>query len=218
MRLIGLFAAMMIGAAATAGAVDYVMDRAAVDAAVTLGQSRTERERLRYHADYRFAIGKPPIDYVEIVTPFRRVVLAAEARALVGDRRFGQRQAMELLAAADGQLDVRVEVTFHPLNTYVGVPGYAIKLVMRETRSAKAPVTPVSMESIPRYGARVDGTPVFLPAPGAGSGGQSQPLLGGTVMAHFDGRVVDANGSYNVIVEEAGKEIGRIGVDLGKLR
>ena len=217
MRLIWIVAAVA-AATGTGGAVDVAMDRAAVDAAVTLGQSRTERERLRYHADYRFTINRPPLDYVEVVTPFRRVVLAAEARALAGDRRFGQRQALELLAAADGQLDVRVELTFHPLNTYVGVPEYGIQLVTRAARPAQAPVAPVSVERIPRYGARVDGTPVFRPAPGAAGGGKSQPLLGGTVVAHFDGPSLDTNGNYEVIMEDAGKELGRVSVDFGKLR
>lgn len=214
MRLIWIFAA--VAAASTTGrAVDFAMDRAAVDAAVTLGQSRTERERLRFHADYRLTIKRPPIDYVEIITPFRRVVLAAEARALVGDRRFGQRQALELLSAADGQLDVRVELTFHPLNTYVGVPEYEVQLV---ASGGRTPIAPVSVEGIPRYGARVDGAPVFLPASGAADGGKGQPLLGGTVVAHFDGRALDATGRYDVIVEDAGKELGRVSVDFSKLR
>jgi hypothetical protein len=217
MRLIWVVAAVA-AATATVRAVDVAMDRASVDAAVTLGQSRTERERLRYHADYRFSINKPPIDYVEIVTPFRRLVLAAEARALVGDRRFGQRQALELLAAAGGQLDVRVELTFHPLNTYVGVPEYTIRLVTGEASPARAAVTPLSVESIPRYGARVDGTPVFLPAPGGAGGEKSQPLLGGTVVAHFEGGAFDANGRYDVTIQEAGKELGRVGVDFGRVR
>lgn len=210
--------AAVAAATPTARAVDVAMDRAAVDAAVTLGQSRTERERLRYHADYRFAINKPPIDYVDIVTPFRRVVLAAEARALVGDRRFGQRQALELLGAAGGQLDVRVELTFHPLNTYVGVPDYTIELVAGEARPARAALAPIAVESIPRYGARVDGTPVFLPAPGGGGGDKSQPLLGGTVVAHFEGGGFEANGRYDVTIQEAGKELGRVGVDFARLR
>ena len=210
--------AAIVMAATAAGAMDVVMDRASVDAAVTLGQSRNERDRMRYHADYRSTINKPPIDYVEIVTPFRLVVLAAEAQALAGDRRFGQRQALELLAAADGQVDIRVELTFHPLNTYAGVPGYTIRLEERGGRSAAPAVSPRTFERIPRYGVRVDGIPLGLAAPGARTDGQSQPLLGGTVVAHFDGTALNPVGNYEVIVEEAGKELGRTRADFAKLR
>ena len=62
------------------------------------------------------------MDYLEIVTPFRRIVLAAQARAGAGDRRFGQREALEIEAAAPGQIDLYAELTFHPLNTFVLVP------------------------------------------------------------------------------------------------
>jgi hypothetical protein len=217
MRLICGIAAIVMAATA-AGAMDVVMDRASVDAAVTMGQSRSERDRMRYHADYRSTINKAPIDYVEIVTPFRRVVLAAEAQARAGDRRFGQRQALELLAAADGQVDILVELTFHPQNTYVGVPEYTIRLEERGGRLATSAISPQTFERMPRYGVRVDGIPLGLAVPGAAAGGQSQPLLGGTVVAHFDGNALNPVGTYEVIVEEAGKELGRARADFAKLR
>ncbi len=60
------------------------------------------------------------MDFVDVVTPFRRVVMAAESRARQGDHRFGQRDALELLPRSTaGTSTIRAEFTFHPLNTFV---------------------------------------------------------------------------------------------------
>ena len=59
-------------------------DLQAVNDAIAIGQSRVESVRLRFHEPYRIRVAQPPVDYVDVVTPFRRVVLAAEERARVG--------------------------------------------------------------------------------------------------------------------------------------
>jgi hypothetical protein len=204
------------GRASAAGrGVDLEMDRTAIGEALSLGQSRIDRDRVRFHEPYRTIVGKPPLDYIDFITPFRRVVLAAESRMRAGDRSFGQRQALELAAAADNELDVVVEFSFHPLNNYVGVPDYRLRL---ERGPGGVATLPRSSERVPRYGVRVDGVPPSAPAPGAVAPGKSQPLLGGTLIAHFAGRRLDAAGVYDVVVEEAGKELGRVRADFGRLR
>jgi len=206
--------------AAAPAAVDLALDANDVAAAIALGQSRIERDRVRFHQPYRTIVGKAPLDYIDIVTPFRRVVIAAEASVLAGDRTFGQRKALELAAATDLELDIIAELTFHPLNNYVGVPAYTIRLEHRgpgsDPRAPVSGVRPRTFELIPRYGMRVDG------APPSGSGGitpgKSQPLLGGALIAHFDGKTLDATGAYDVVIGEAGKELARARVNLAALR
>jgi len=187
-----LAGACVLLAATTAAAVDLVMDRPAVDAAVRTGQSSSDRDRARFHAAYRLLVGNAPLDAVDLITPFRRVVLAAETRARLGDRMFGQRQALEILKTSGNQVDIVAEFTFHPLHAFVGVPNYTIRL---------GAVTPIMIDRIPRY------------APGP-----SSPMTGGTVIAHFDGKSLSATAVYEVIVEEAGKELARARVDFGMLR
>jgi hypothetical protein len=184
-----------------------------VDEAILIGQSRILADRTRFHAPYRITVGQAPVDYVEVVTPFRRVVLAADQRAQIGDRSFGQQKGLELLQAANGQFDFNVELTFHPLNTYVGIPPYDVTLVRGAMR-----IKPVTLDRQPRYGARVEGLPPAVPAPGTFIPGGSQPMLGGTVIARFAGDAVDANGMIELVVSDAGKELARARVDLGKLR
>ena len=204
----------MFCATAPLPAVQMMLDPRAVSEAIAIGQTRVDADRARFHGPYRLAVNRAPIDFIEVVTPFRRVALHAESRARVGDRLFGQRQALEMLNAAPAELDVWVELTFHPQNNYVGVPAYEVALIAGGAR-----IPPRSAERVPRYGPRVDGEPLPLPVPGGiALPGGSQPLLGGTIMARFDGRLLNVNGVYDVVIVEGRTELARVRVDLAKLR
>src|SRR5688500_14301934 len=94
----------------------------AIDEAIGIGKSQIAPARARYHAAYRLAVGPPPVDYIEVVTRCRRVVMAAEERAATGDRLFGERDALAILKARPEPLELFVELTFHPMNAYAAVP------------------------------------------------------------------------------------------------
>jgi hypothetical protein len=202
-------------AAVGMSAVQLTLEPRAVSEAIAIGQSRVDKDRRAFHAPYRVQINKAPIDFIDIVTPFRRVALHAEARARVGDRSFNQRQAFDLLATDPAEVEVWVELTFHPQHTYVGVPSYAVSLLDR----AGARIMPRAVDREPRFGARVDGEPLRIPVPGGlARAGVSEPMLGGTVMAQFDGRALNPVGTYDVVVEDERREMARVRVELGKLR
>lgn len=201
-------------AAAAAAPVEVPVGPGSVSEAISIGQYRPERERARFHAPYRLAVNKPPIDYIEVVTPFRRVVLVAESRAETGDRLFSQRQGLELLATSPSIVEMWLEVTFHPQNTYVAVPGYEMSLT--DSRGLRIP--PQGYERTPRYVPRVEGNTRPLPVPGGAPLGTGQPLLGGTVIARFDLNRLSASGVYDMVIEEGRKELARVRADLGKLR
>jgi hypothetical protein len=185
-----------------------------VDEAILIGQSRIAADRARFHAPYRITVGQAPVDYVDVITPFRRVVLAAEQRLQIGDRSFGQQQALELLQAANGQFDVIVELTFHPLNTFVGIPPYTVTLLEGTNR-----IEPVALDRRPRFGARLEGLPSPLPTPaGALVPSGSQPMLGGTLVARFAGDAIDVEAAMDLVVAESGQTLARTRIDLGRLR
>jgi hypothetical protein len=207
LAVIGLVALQM-----AATAMQASLDRQTLSEAAALGQSRSERDRARFHAPYRLTVSKAPVDFIEVITPFRRVVLEAEARALTGDRSFGQRQAMELLGSGPPTVDVIVEMTFHPLHTFVGVPAYGMTLVAR----GAPPVQPRSIDRIPRHGPRVEGAP--LPAPRGIPLPTDEPMLGGSMIGHFDALVLDPSGQYDVVIDDAGRELARARADLGRMR
>jgi hypothetical protein len=196
-------------------AIQTNMDLRAIDEALILGRTAIERERARFHEPYRLKVGRAPVDYIELVTPFRRIVLAVQERAALGDRGFGQRQAIELLASAEDQLDVYAELTFHPLNTYIGVPDYEVALMAGKGIRLDAR----AIDRLPRWTPRGPGLPPAVATPtGLLIGPPGQPLIGGTVIARFDVRALDAKGTYDVIVSERGEERARATGDVGKLR
>jgi hypothetical protein len=207
-----LLAALLVGSP-VAGFVP-AGDQRLIAEAIGIGQSRTA-VRTRYHQPYRVQVARPPIDYIEIVTPFRRVVLLAEERARLGSRLFGQREAMAALGDRSDVVEVLVEATFHPLNVYVGVPEYDVELV---ATSPVARITPRNISRVPRYGARVEGVPYSFPFPAPNLPGGSQPLTGGTIAASFDAGTLNPNGVYEVVVSEKGTELARAPVNLGQFR
>ena len=204
--------------AATGGAgYEPLLDEHAIAEAIAMGQSRIDARRTRFYGQYRVPVSRAPVDYIEVVTPFRRVVLAAEARARVGDRPLGQGEARDALAEGGDQIELFVELTFHPHNTYLGVPSFDVALMA--VGATAPPITPRNVQRAPRYGARVEGTPLLFPFPlAAPAPAGSQPLLGGTVIAQFDARLLKANGAYEVVLSETGKELARGRMNLATMR
>jgi hypothetical protein len=143
-------------------------------------------------------------------------VLVAEQRARAGDRSFGQRQALSTPGAIADELELRVELTFHPLNTFVAVPDYTVALA---GPAAADRIPPRTFERVPRYAPRVEAPPSVTPVPGAANLPRgSQPILGGTLMARFDLRLVDPGRAYDVVISEGATEVARSRMNLARLR
>jgi hypothetical protein len=211
----GLLLASLLALGAAAGAFEQALDPRSLAEAIELGQSRIDDMRSRFHAVYHIDLMQPPVDYLEVVTPFRRVALDAEARTRAGERLYGQREALAALGDNPSRVDIVAELTFHPLNNYVGVPDFTIALVP----PGGTPIAPRNLTRIPRFGPRLSGTPLPYPYVTGPPGRQgSQPLLGGSVTATFDGNALDARGTYVVLVRESGKDVAKASVDLGRLR
>ena len=196
-------------------AMQTTLDRRAIEEAIVMGQSRFDRERSRFHAAYRVTVSRSPVDWIDVITPFYRVALAAEGRARLGDRGFGQREALAALAAAPNLVELLVELTFHPQNTFVGVPAYDVSL----TRAQDKPIKALYINRYPRFGPRTEASGPTLPNPNAAPVlGTGQPMLGGTMVVQFAADALDANGRYDIVIAEGGKEPVRAGLDFGKMR
>ena len=203
--------------AATTGLVSFerTLDPRSLSDAIDMGQSRIDDLRSRFHALYHVEVAHAPIDYIEVVTPFRRVALEAEARTRAGERLFGQRQALATLGTEPSRVDIVVEMTFHPLNNFVGVPTYAVAL---QAGAEAAPVLPHQISHIPRFGPRLSTARPYPYSVGTPPQKGGQPLLGETIVATFDGLALEAQGSYFAVISDSGKEVARARVDFAKLR
>jgi hypothetical protein len=204
----------LISAIASPFAVEPVLDRRAMEEAILMGQSRFDAERTRFHNRYRISISRPPVDWIDVITPFHRVALAAEARARLGDRVFGQREALAALNVAPNLIELLVELTFHPLNNFVGVPAYDVTLTSQGTS-----IKPQYINRYPRFGPRTGGNEPALPNPIAAPVlGNGQPMLGGTLVVQFAADAIDPKGRYDIAIADGGKEIVRVAVDFGRMR
>lgn len=207
-------AACILSASTTLAALQPTLDRRAIEEAIFIGQSPIEPERARFHAPYRVRVGRAPVDWIDVITPFHRVELAAQASTRSG-RRFGQREAVEVLQGIASQVDIVLELSFHPQNTFVGIPSYQVLLLGSD--GARKP--PQRVDLYPRFWSRPDATTPLLPDPKAKPVlGTGQPLLGGTVIAVFDGSTMDPKGRYQVLLMEGEAELARAALDFARMR
>ena len=207
--------AVLAAFTAAISAFEPSLDPRSLADAIDLGQSRIDDVRSRFHAAYHIDVMQAPVDYIELVTPFRRIALDAEARTRAGERLYGQREALATLGDNPSRLDLVVELTFHPLNNYVGVPAFTVSLLPPGGRA----IEPRTISRVPRFGPRLSGMPLpypYVANPAAPQG--SQPLLGASIVATFDGTALDARGAYVIVVRDSGKDVAKATVDFARLR
>jgi hypothetical protein len=189
--------------AAPAGVRAIVLDVTQDQAyrAIAIGRG-TQAERTRFHAAYLRAASDPTIERVELLTPFRRVVVETERRLDFGDHQFGARQAAEVIKKWRSTLTISVRIRFHPQNVYVTVPPY-------ETIVASSPGgDEVRLGDVRR-------TPLFAQAnpdqPGAGTA-----LIGASIEYDFDLATVGQT-TRVVSVMLGDKTLARATIDFSKL-
>lgn len=202
-----------------ASAFEREIDDAALDDAIRLGRRGSEEEKIGFHRRYVFTGGAAPLSSISLVTEFRRVVLAAEDRVRFGDHLWSLREARDLLRPVRNKLEIIADVNFHPQNAYATVPQYEIRIIPKEGREIRA----TDLKTTARYGLQSVPSPTDppfypFPPPSLPIGPGAEPLMGAWVSAVFDGSALDAKAFAVVGVSEGGKDLGRISVDLGRVR
>ena len=199
----------------SSSAVQMTLDDRAITEAIGIGQSRVDRERIRFHQPYRLMVKQSPVDWIDVITPFHRIVLAAEAKARTGNRLFAQREAFAALSEAPGQITLVVELTFHPLNNFVGVPDYDIALV----GSKGDRIPPDRLDRYPRAQPRIDTPTPEIPIPGGAPVlSKGEPVLGGTLVVPFAASRLDPVGRYTLVLTDKRSVSVRVPIDLAGLR
>ena len=186
-----------------ARAVTEVLSDADVSRAFAVANS-SEDARSRFHAPYIVALSGPSLEQVEVITEFRRFVLAAEEQVRLGNwmaARGGYdqkgRTLKDTLKALTGQVTIRARVRFHPLNTYVGVP--PIDILLGEPSLLALAVTR---------------TPNFSLGP---ADDKSRPAIMGAVVETAFNAPSIGDRLLAVRVVSAGEELGRVSVDFSRL-
>lgn len=157
----------------------------------------TDAERAQFHQRYTMAVNGPVVGYfvvetIEVITPFRRLVLIAEEHARMNDlfARGGLHDAAEALRPWRDQLSIVVHLRFDLTKAIPDVPAVDVTL---EGPNRVLPIT-------------VNNSGIY-----SGNGDQ-RLLVGGLVEAVFEVRAVGQT-TQPVVVRWNGKDIARVAVD-----
>jgi len=119
------------------------------------------------------------------------------------------------LSEAPGQITLVLELTFHPLNNFIGVPDYDIALVGAKNDR----IQPDRVDRYPRSQPRVDTPTPEIPIPGAAPIlSKGEPVLGGTLVVPFAASRLDPVGRYTLVLAGTGSAPVKMPIDLAGLR
>ena len=129
-----LLAAALLLAHSPLAAVTEVMTDSDIAYAFAIANG-SEASRALFHAPYRISVDDPLVEHLEIITEFRRFVIAAEEQLKAGNWMMARggfdssgRTLKDLLRPLIGQVSIRARLRFHPHNSYTTLPPFDILL------------------------------------------------------------------------------------------
>ena len=125
--------------AASISGIEIGIGRQAIERAIELGR-RGGDQLQSFHRRYTIQVGNPTVQSIEVVTEFRRVVLAKEEALRAGDHLFSLNDAENVLRSSRGRLSIVAHLKFNPQNTFVGLPPYEIRLAGNRGSSDTVPL------------------------------------------------------------------------------
>jgi hypothetical protein len=182
-----------------------------IERAQQVARSR-DRERAQFHSRYVFDLPGDTVTRLEVLTEFRRLVLATEDHLRIGDEMFsrGTRLAETAMAPTRGLTAFRCRLRFHPLNTYAVIPPY--KLALGPAVAPGAPNESGALVPIDTIGAGE----YSVPFKDRSSGKTVKTLIGATLDADLPASSIGQTlRPLGVVLE--GREIARIRVDFAHL-
>jgi hypothetical protein len=192
-----LLAALLLQSAARA--IIVAPTRSDVERALKLAQAR-ELQRAAFHKPYLLQPGHPELEQLEVITEYRRYVLAVEEQLRMGNWLFAQspRDAQEKLTPWRERLTLVARLRFHPQNVLIGIPPYEIRLGNPDLAPLDLTRTPIN--------ALLSGR----------RGDFNAPLVGATLEAVFNSTTI-GQAARPVILSLEGKPVVSVTVDFATL-
>jgi hypothetical protein len=185
------------------GAVNVAVTDADIERAFRIAAD-AEGARARFHAAYVLPITDPTIERCEVITEFRRFVLASEEQARLGNwmvargaRDLRGKSIKEDLESWRGRVSIKTRLRFHPQNTYNSLPPF-------EHLLGAPAVEVLDVIRTPQYG--------FI----SGQKLQTAPFTGADVETVVDAKSLGQGVRALSLVFE-GRELARIPVDFSRL-
>jgi hypothetical protein len=130
--ILAVVSAVLVFMSVPLAGVTEVMTEADVAYALNIANG-SDATRALFHAPYRIAIDDPLIQHLEVITEFRRFVLAAEDQLKGGNWMMARggfdtkgRTLKDLMRPFGGQVSIRAQLRFHPQNSYITLPAFDI--------------------------------------------------------------------------------------------
>ena len=203
-RLLSLSVVTLLCVHAPVAAVTEVMTERDVADALAIANS-SDATRALFHAPYVVAIDNPLIERLEVITEFRRFVLAAEDQLKAGNWMMARggfdpkgRTLKDLLNPLSGQVSIRARLRFHPQNNYVALPAFDI-LLGEPTLLA------------------INATRAAHTTPAAGEPGTRDVITGATIEVFYNAPTI-ADRALPVRLVSENKESVRASVDFSRLQ
>lgn len=140
--------AVIASITSAASALTITLTSSDVERALAVARA-SDAEHARFHDRYIVPVGKPDVERFEILTEFRRLVLAGEARRDNWLFLHSVTQAHDAVREWVGEVSVTSRVRFHPQNALVEVPDYEVTV---ESLPSGAPLEPLKAARTPIYG------------------------------------------------------------------
>jgi hypothetical protein len=163
-----------------------------------------DAQRAHFHAPYIVPFKDDTIEQLEVITEFRRYVLAAEEELKGGNWMLGRggydqkgRSLKEILRPFAGQVSIRAQLRFHPHNSFVALPAFDILL----GQPTLLPVQSIRSPHVTRL---------------AGDGIARDFISGATIETTFNAPSIEDRVLPIRIISE-GKELVRTTVDFSRL-
>ena len=196
--------ALLVLSHAHAAGVSEVLSDRDISYAFSIANG-SDATRATFHAPYILAVSDPTIEHLEVVTEFRRFVLAAEEQLKLGNWMMARggfdtkgRTIKDALRPVTGQVSIRGRLRFHPQNSYKTLPPSDV-LVGEPTLLAINAIRTPHITTI-----QVDGVTIEV-------------IQGATIETFYNAPTInDRVLPVRMIFE--GKEIARVSVDFSRVQ
>jgi len=193
----------LLAAAAAGSLLISSMGGAEMERALSISRAR-DAERQQFHHRYLFDLPGPVVSQIEVITPFRRLVIIGEEHVARGDWMFtrGLRAAEDAIKPMRGMVTLRAIVRFNPLNTFIESPPYTLALSGRTIDSLQ----PISTNLMPLFSNEFK----------TRDGKKLSSLIGATLESSFDAGLLGQTSGFVAVTLE-GKDMGHVLVDFSRL-
>jgi hypothetical protein len=202
--MIVVSAVLVLAAERLAGVTEVLTDRD-ISYALAIANG-SEATRGVFHTPYIVRVDEPVIEQLDVITEFRRVVLAAEDQLKSGNWMVARggfdtrgRTLMDVLRPLAGQVPLRARLRFHPQNSYKTLPPFDILLGDPTLLALNTARTPHVEKVV------------------TDTGGSYDVMTGATIEAFYNAPTIDDR-VLPVRMMFEGKALARVSVDFSRIQ